>query len=112
MRQEIIGIDFRVLCHGLSLIAILINARLCVALSGGFFVPVAVLRPAGSGRNLRRGFPALHLYSIHAPHVGSDRGGAGQGDGDAISIPAPRVGSDSCVADVGTGEREETRLLN
>ena len=50
--------------------------------------------------------------SIHAPHVGSDRGGAGQGDGDAISIPAPRVGSDSCVADVGTGEREETRLLN
>ena len=62
MRQEIIGIDLRVLCHGLSLIAILINARLCAALSGGFFVPVAVLRPAGSGRNLRRGFPALHLY--------------------------------------------------
>ena len=62
MRQEIIGIDLRVLCHGLSLIAILINARLCAALSGGFFVPVAVLRPAGSGRNLRRGFPVLHLY--------------------------------------------------
>ena len=116
MRQEIIGIDLRVLCHGLSLIAILINARPRAALSGGFFVPVAVLRPAGSGppprvpdspplfqstlpvwgaTYIKLLFAPQVPISIHAPRVGSDhRPDRGAGGGDRISIHAPRVGSD------------------
>lgn len=97
MRQEIIGIDFRVLCHGLSLIAILINTRLCAALSGGFFVPVAVLRPAGSGPPPR--VPdSPPLFQSTLPMWGATAPDNQTFQLFRISIHAPRVGSDSKIA--------------